>query len=489
MDHDYLQPSRGKRRMTALFVLLAVIFLAAAVYCVFFGLNQLTLEAALIGSETETVEYGQAFQDLGCRTVLRGTTFWKDGWEIQASPSVSGHVNQQKLGKYVLNYRVSFLGMTAEATRTVCIVDTVPPVITLTPDPADLQPEPEYQEAGFSAFDNYDGDLTRQVERTQETGRILYTVTDSSGNQTVAQREIPVFDDYPPTLELTGGSQVTIPLGEAFHDPGYTATDLRDGDLTNAVEVSIDHPFVRYQPDVYLLTYRVSDSDGNETVAQRTLTTVPCQRPAVIYPKGKTIYLTFDDGPGPDTGRLLDVLKRYDVHATFFVVNTGYEDLMRRMVNEGHSIGIHTCTHRYQQIYSSPEAYFQDLFDMQQIIQDATGVQTWLLRFPGGSSNTISRKNKGIMTYLTKAVEACGFSYFDWNVDSNDAGGANTSAQVFENVVEGVGQNTYCVVLQHDIHPYSVDAVERIIQWGQRNGYQFLPLQTDSPAIHHGVQN
>lgn len=472
-----------------MFVLLAVIFLAAAAYCILFGLNQFALEAVLLGNETETVEVGQPFRDPGCKTILRGTSFWKDGMEIDASPRVSGYVDQQKLGRYVLDYQVSFLGMTADAARTVCVVDTVAPVITLKPDSADLQPAPVYREAGFSAFDNYDGDITDRVECTQETGKVIYTVTDSSGNRSVAEREIPIFDDYPPVLELVGGSQVTALLGEAFHDPGYTAFDMRDGDLTGKVDVTIDHPFVRYQPDVYHLTYRVTDSDGNETVAQRTLTTVPCQQPAIIYPKEKTIYLTFDDGPGPDTGRLLDVLKRYNVYATFFVVNTGYEDMMRRIVNEGHSIGIHTCTHRYQQIYSSPEAYFQDLFAMQQIIQDATGVQTWLLRFPGGSSNTISRKSKGIMTYLTQTVEECGFSYFDWNVDSNDAGGANSSAQVYQNVVDGVGQNTCCVVLQHDIHSYSVDAVERIIQWGLRNGYQFLPLQADSPAVHHGVQN
>ena len=93
------------------------------------------------------------------------------------------------------------------------------------------------------------------------------------------------------------------------------------------------------------------------------------------------------------------------------------------------------------------------------------------------------------MTYLTQAVEDCGFAYFDWNVDSDDAGGARTADAVYENVVRGIQENTYSVVLQHDIHSCSVDAVERIIRWGLDNGYQFLPLQTDSPVVHHGVQN
>lgn len=487
MEHDYIQPRRG--RFVWLFILLGVIFLAAAAYCLFFGWNQFTLELELLGDDPLRVEYGQHYREPGYRVRLRGTEFWSDGLELDASPEISGRVNEDKLGKYVLEYHVSFMGLEASATRTVRTVDTVSPVITLTPDAVDLQPAPEYQEAGYTALDNYDGDITKRVVRTEEEGRIIYTVTDSSGNLAIAEREIPIYSDYPPELFLVGGDQVTIPLGEAFCDPGYTASDRRDGDLTAAVSVSIDHPFVRYQPDTYHLTYRVTDSDGREAVAQRTLITAPCQMPTVIYPKGKTIYLTFDDGPGPDTGRLLDLLSRYHVQATFFVVDTGYPELMQRIVNEGHSIGIHTRSHRYQQIYSSPEAYFQDLFQMQQVIQDATGVQTWLLRFPGGSSNTISRKSQGIMTYLTQTVEACGFSYFDWNVDSNDAGGAKTSAQVYQNVVNGVGENQYSVVLQHDIHSFSVDAVEQIIQWGLRNGYQFLPLQTDSPPIHHPVLN
>lgn len=489
MEQDYPRANPGRLRLAWLAVLLSFLFLAAALYCVFFVLNRFTLELELLGGDTERIEFGQTYREPGCRVLLRGTEFWRDGLEIDAAVQITGSVSGEKIGRYPLEYRAAWLGLEASALRMVYTVDTVSPVITLVPDAPDLQPQPEYQEAGFSARDNYDGDITGRVIRTVEDGRILYTVTDSSGNSASAERQIPIFDDYPPELILTGGENMTVPLGEAFTDPGYSAADLRDGDLTAQVSVSIDRPFVRYRPDTYRLTYRVTDSDGHETVAQRTLTTTPWQPPTVKYPKGKTIYLTFDDGPGPDTDRLLDVLKQYDVRATFFVVNTGYADTLRRIVSEGHSIGIHTCSHRYQQIYASPEAYFEDLFEMQQIIRDATGTETWLLRFPGGSSNTISRKSRGIMTYLTRAVTECGFSYFDWNVDSGDAGGAKSSAQVYRNVVDGVSENRCSVVLQHDIHSFSVDAVEQIIQWGLRSGYQFLPLETDSPAVHHPVLN
>ena len=489
MEHDYVQMHRGKGKIVWLFILLGVIFLAAAAYCLFFGWNRFTLELELLGGDALGVEYGQHYREPGYQVILRGTKFWRNGLVLDTGAEISGGVNEDKLGKYVLEYHASFLGLEAGAVRTVRTVDTVSPVITLTPDAPDLQPAPEYREAGYTAVDNYDGDVTGRVIRTEEEGRIIYSVTDSSGNLATAEREIPIYSDYPPELLLLGGEQVTLPLGEDFIDPGYTAFDRRDGDLTAQVSVSIDHPFVRYQPDTYHLTYRVTDSDGRETVAQRTLTTEPCRMPAIIYPKGKTIYLTFDDGPGPDTGRLLDVLNRYQVKATFFVVDTGYPELMQRIVNEGHSIGIHTRTHRYQQIYSSPEAYFQDLFQMQQVIQDATGVQTWLLRFPGGSSNTVSNFNPGIMSRLTEALTDMGYKYFDWNVSSGDAGETTKTDVVISNIESGCRGMKASVVLQHDIKDFSVNAVESVIIWGLQNGYTFRALDMSSPDAHHGVNN
>lgn len=126
---------------------------------------------------------------------------------------------------------------------------------------------------------------------------------------------------------------------------------------------------------------------------------------------------------------------------------------------------------------------------MQEIIYEKTGVTTWLMRFPGGSSNTVSSFNKGIMSILTKAVEDAGYRYFDWNVDSDDAGGARKAETVLSNVTKGAARQKVSIVLQHDVHDYSVDAVEKIIRWGRENGYEFLPLSEDSPSMHHGVNN
>ena len=122
-------------------------------------------------------------------------------------------------------------------------------------------------------------------------------------------------------------------------------------------------------------------------------------------------------------------------------------------------------------------------------IESCTGVSTKLIRFPGGSSNTVSRFNPGIMSRLANEVVDKGYRYFDWNVDSNDAGGAKTADKVYENVINGVKNRRVSVVLQHDTKSYSVEAVEKIIIWGLENGYTFLPLGSTSPTAAHDLNN
>ena len=318
-------------------------------------------------------------------------------------------------------------------------------------------------------------------------GLVTYTVMDSSGNPAQVERKIPYYDPLPPEIVLTEGEHITIPVGTIFEDPGFTATDNVDGDMTEQVEVSGE--VIWHIPGTYELVYTVTDEHENNTTVVRRVDVEAQPWPEIVKPDKKVIYLTFDDGPGPYTETLLEVLAKYNVKATFFVVDSGYDKVMKQIVEQGHSIGIHSVTHDYEEIYASPEAYFTDLHKMQDIIYENTGVRTTLVRFPGGSSNTISRFNQGIMTLLTEAVQNAGFQYFDWNVDSNDAGLARKKEMVVENVTEGLRWHPTAIVLQHDIHPFSVDAVEEIILWGLENGFTFLPLQPDSPNSHHGVAN
>ena len=242
------------------------------------------------------------------------------------------------------------------------------------------------------------------------------------------------------------------------------------------------------------MTYEVSDSSGNKAKATRVVSVYdPAATADTVNPGNKIIYLTFDDGPGKYTQGLLDVLDKYNVKATFFVTNThpDYQNMIAEEAKRGHTVAIHSASHKYNQIYTSEQAFFDDLEQMNSIIKAQTGNDASIIRFPGGSSNTVSKDYcPGIMTQLVNDVTARGLLYCDWNVSSGDANPKPISTeQVVQNVISGVQSHNVSVVLQHDIKDFSVNAVEQIIQWGQANGYTFLPLTTSSPMSHHRVNN
>lgn len=469
--------------------LLVGVPLALGIACaVLFWWNRFTLSVELIGQEEQFQEYGEPFQDPGVRLYLRGDKLFTRGFLLtRGQQDVTGLPEGEQLGDFTAEYHGKFLFWQGSAQRKIRLIDSVCPVISLTPLPEN-QPKGPYQEPGFTAEDNYDGDITDRVKSVLSPGMVRYTVVDSSGNPCTVEREIPIYDQEPPKITLEGGEDYVITLGTRYEEPGFRAEDDSDGDVTDLVEY--EGEVIWWEAGQYPVTYTVTDSYMNTAEVTRTVEVVPAVWPDTEWPEKNTIYLTFDDGPGPYTRTLLDVLDSYGAKATFFVTDSGYNSAMREIVKRGHSIGIHSATHLYKDIYASPEAYFDDVHRMQQVIYDNTGVWTTLLRFPGGSSNLISRKTcEGIMTTLSTAVRDAGYQYFDWNVDSDDAGSARTAEKVYENVVDGVSGHRVCIVLQHDTHGYSVDAVEKILRWGRKNGYRFSALKESSPGFHHDVLN
>ncbi len=490
MEETNLERPRPRPGRWILGIFLGLVLLAAGIWLVVFRVNRFTLSIRLKGDDTTQLEFGEIYTEPGAEVMLCGSLFWKAGFPVEeARLQITDDIVEDTLGRYTVSYHAAFAGWRAGAERRVNIIDTVCPVISLVEDPEDaLLPGQIYQEAGFTARDNYDGDITDRVIRTEAPGIITYSVIDSSGNPSSVEREIPYHDSLPPEIHLQGGEQYAITVGSFYTEPGFEAVDNVDGDLTG--QVSVEGEVNWLSPGKYPITYTVSDTYENVTTVTREVEVSAMPRPEVEWPQGKTIYLTFDDGPSPYTPQLLDVLDKYGVKATFFVTDSGYGNVMQQIVDRGHSIGIHTVSHNYSQVYASPEAYFDDLRRMQDIIYENTGVRTTLMRFPGGSSNTVSRETyEGLMTVLSEAVQDAGFQYFDWNVDSDDAGSARRAETVFHNVTDGVSQKGVSVVLQHDVHGYSVAAVEDIICWGLDNGYRFLPLSPSSPGFHHGVNN
>ncbi len=202
----------------------------------------------------------------------------------------------------------------------------------------------------------------------------------------------------------------------------------------------------------------------------------------------RKVYLTFDDGPSSNTGKILDILDDYNVKATFFV--NGRTDkhsikMYKRIVNEGHTIGMHSYTHRYNQVYASREAFEKDFFRIRKLIYDTTGVKSVYYRFPGGSSNKVSNTNiSDLISFLDKEK----VTYFDWNVMSGDAvSNELKSSQIIENVMSDVIKYKTSVVLMHDAanKDSTVAALPALIQKLQKEGDLLLPIDKDTRLIQH----
>lgn len=450
-------------------------------------LSLFNININLNGSPKETIEYGDTYTEQGA-TAAFNTPASKN---VPLNVTIKGSVDSSKLGTYHIHYKAKKGIFYVQKSREVKIVDTKAPIIELNKIDGYYPKTGEtYQEEGFTATDNYDGDITSKIKRTEDKNVITYTVSDSSGNKTSVQRTIEYNDGIAPTITLNGDSDITIKAGTRFEDPGCTAKDSHGNDISDSVSVSDN--ISTYRAGTYTITYSVTDKFGNETSIDRTVTVEAVKQTATTSSGNKVVYLTFDDGPGAHTQQLLDILDKYNVKVTFFVtnVNSGYENMIAKEAAAGHTVAIHSASHDYKKIYSSVDAYFADLNEMSDIIYAQTGQRPKLIRFPGGSSNTVSLKYcSGIMTTLTKAVTDQGYKYFDWNVSSGDAGGTTSTEEVYQNVVNGMKSHNVSVVLQHDIKGFSVNAVERIIQWGLANGYTFLPLTTSTEDVHHGVNN
>lgn len=296
-------------------------------------------------------------------------------------------------------------------------------------------------------------------------------------------RKVNVVDNISPEITLKGSDNIKLYESSDYEEPGFIAFDNYDGDITKNVIVQND---IKEEVGDYKITYIVEDSSGNKTMVTRNVK---------ILDKEKnigTIYLTFDDGPSNNTSKILDILKKEDIKATFFLVNfnSSYNPVVKRIYDEGHSIGIHSYTHNYKLIYSSVSAYFDDLNKMNDKIKTITGSDTKLLRFPGGSSNTISSFNKGIMTTLVKEVTNAGYHYFDWNVDSSDAWSARNSNDVYNNVINNLKKGTN-IVLMHDLssNEKTINILEKIIKDAKEKGYIFENITMNTKEIHHGINN
>lgn len=414
---------------------------------------------------------------------------------ISSNIEITGNVNTSKEGNYTITYSIK-KGLYKKTVKRNIIVQKDGPIITLEGGKEiSVCPDSKYEEIGFKAIDSKENDLTDKVVTINGQDMITYTVKDKDNTFFSITRKLIREDKDAPVIKLNGNDHVYVTVGNMYTDGGATALDKCDGDLTEQIEKSgnVDTNAL----GDYEIIYKVKDKAGNEAIAKRIVTvqkqvvkrsaSLGCGKPGVIY-------LTFDDGPnGATTPSILNTLKKHGVKATFFVTGNGTDNLIKREYDEGHLVALHTNTHIYERvnysksIYRSYDAYWNDLNTISNKVEKITGKKSMLIRFPGGSSNTISRYTPGLMSTLVNDVEAKGYAYFDWNIDSRDAEGKPRD-QVYSNVVNGLSKSRGNVILMHDTKPATRDAIDAIIQYGKDNGYEFDVLDS-SVICHHKVAN
>ena len=206
---------------------------------------------------------------------------------------------------------------------------------------------------------------------------------------------------------------------------------------------------------------------------------------------GKRVYLTFDDGPSGYTNELLDILAQYDVKATFFVVNNyEHEAELKRIAEEGHTIGLHSGCHIYSKLYADMDSYKNDVEMVHTWVKRVTGIDTKYYRFPGGSSNTVSEVP---ISMCVEYLHDNGYEYYDWNAQSGDAENSElTPEELNENVMTFVRNNPGAsIVLMHDLdeHYNTIEALPALIETLKSEGYQLCVIDEDAPVVQHYESN
>ena len=205
----------------------------------------------------------------------------------------------------------------------------------------------------------------------------------------------------------------------------------------------------------------------------------------------KIAYLTFDDGPSLNTMDILDILDRYHIKATFFVMGNeepyakkGYEEMKSR----GHAIALHSYTHDYSIVYKSPESFFQDLNRLEAKLHKEFGTKSRIVRLPGGSNNLLRHQaaTRPIINGILQQLSEKGYIYVDWNIDSTDGISPSISEQqIISSVQKGTKGQKHVNILLHDINSMknTVKALPDIIEYLKKEGYSFDTIDETTPKI------
>lgn len=443
--------------------------LIGVVFCIYLILNPVVLKQGKL-----EVEISEQFDPKdNIRFVFLG-----DRKEVE----VKGKVDISKLGTYSLNYQYKnkIIEIPVE------VVDTVEPKVQTKDYSTDTIEEINASQFVESVEDKTEVKFSFDKEVPTQEGKYALDILAEDQGGNVVSKKVKLTrkkDDRGPKIDLIG--KLVFVQNETV-DLQSLVSIQDDFDPKPTLKVTSDINFSN--PGQYEVTWTAEDRSGNISNFSEVIT-IKSQEEM----NKKIVYLTFDDGPSQNTKKILDILDKYDAKATFFVTGTNpsCNNYIQEAYNRGHSIGLHTYTHDYASVYSSVENYFNDLDKIGDMVESLTGHRSNIIRFPGGSSNTISANyTKGIMSLLVKEVRNRGYQYFDWNCDSTDASGNNVPVdQLVSNATSA--SNQYINILMHDTDAKdtTVEALPKILEHYKKQGYVFRKLEKDSYAPHHGINN
>jgi peptidoglycan/xylan/chitin deacetylase (PgdA/CDA1 family) len=405
---------------------------------------------------------------------------------------INSSVNNEKCGEYIIEYKYQKKIQKLK----VYVDDTIAPTFDI---------------KNKKIFLNEIIDPNDLVENIKDqTNTTVYFYKDYIFNEEKTYKvEVVVEDEYANTTKKTAYILVEKEDKEAPTLEGLTTLEVIKGqtvDLKKDIIKKDDHdsdPILTIDDsslDIntegeYIVYYTVKDSFNNRTTyTRKVIVKSPYSNIEAKKDGVKTCYLTFDDGPSYNTEKVLKILKQYNIKATFFVTGTHSDSYqyLKQIVDEGHTIGLHTYSHDYEEIYTSLANYMKDLKKIKELVKEKTGIDCKYIRFPGGSSNLVSKKyNVGIMKRLTKKVIDEGYQYYDWTCVNGDGENVKTVSGLIKKAKEEIGDLEDIMFLMHDgsQNDITVKALPTIIEYLINQGYEFKVVDDNSPTFHHSVQN
>lgn len=335
----------------------------------------------------------------------------------------------------------------------------------------------------FIKNDKYKGTLKKGLSQKQLSTVGTYNITITVNGHDYDSK-VKIQDTTKP--EIYGVKTITTDLKtKPNYKKGITTVD----NATGKVKISVNTKKVNLKKaGTYSITYTAKDQAGNVTKEKAKVKVIDLKK----LMKQKVVYLTFDDGPSQNTPKILKILKKNKVKATFFVTaqEPRYFKYMVQAYKQGNFIAAHSYTHQFS-IYRSEKTYFNDLYKIENVIKKYTGKKSYVVRFPGGSSNTVSRHYaKGIMKKLCADLEKKGYQYVDWNLDSTDASGNNVPVSKLVANATSTYSNNLCI-LMHDAGAKrtTVKALPKIIAYYKKHHYKFMTLENSPHVYHQRINN